>query len=219
MSIVTPSAEEAVEVLPAASRAVAVNEWAPLPSAAVVNDHAPPAVAVVVPSDVVPSKIRTRLPASAAPPRVGVASLVMLSVLDAPLSLPASRSMVGALGAVVSAGGVTVIVMSTWFWYVPPPAGPDWTVTVTWPLSAVLLAVNDTPKSVPQLVIDSGSGVAVTPTGVWTSRTRGASPVSMLQPESGSPAALLPTTRMAALPLIPEPATSVTPVPVSAMVS
>ena len=42
-------------------------------------------------------------PASAVPVRVGVVALVMLSLLDTPLSLPLARSGVeGALGAVVS---------------------------------------------------------------------------------------------------------------------
>jgi len=52
---------------------------------------------------VAPSKIVTVLPASAVPVKVGVVTLVILSVLDEPLSLAAVISGVeGAAGAVVS---------------------------------------------------------------------------------------------------------------------
>ncbi len=114
---------------------------------------------------------------------------------------------------------VTVMGMSTWLTYVPPPAGPDRTRTVAWPLTALALAVKVTVKSSPQAVIDKGSGLAVTPSGVTTSSLSGFSPASMLQPGSGSPAALLPTTRIVALPLVDDPATSATPVPESSMES
>ena len=59
--------------------------------------------AVVVPSEDAPSNTSTVLLASAVPVNVGVVSSVMLSVLESPESLPASRSGVdGAAGAVVS---------------------------------------------------------------------------------------------------------------------
>jgi hypothetical protein len=61
------------------------------------------AAAVPLPTCVFPSKIVTVLPASAVPVNVGVVLLVILSVLDDPLSLAAVRSGVeGAAGAVVS---------------------------------------------------------------------------------------------------------------------
>lgn len=60
--------------------------------------------AVVVPIWVVPSVSNnaTDALASVLPVKVGVVSLVMLSVLELPLSLPAARSGVEPLGAVVS---------------------------------------------------------------------------------------------------------------------
>ncbi len=59
--------------------------------------------AVVVPSLTPSMKTSTVLLASAVPVSVGVVSLVMLSVLEEPVSLPAARSGVpGAAGAVVS---------------------------------------------------------------------------------------------------------------------
>jgi hypothetical protein len=57
--------------------------------------------ALPVPTDVVPSSRVTKLFASAVPVKVGAVILVILSVLDVPLSDVAIRS--GALGA---AGGV-----------------------------------------------------------------------------------------------------------------
>ena len=60
-------------------------------------------MATPVPITVVPSSKVTVLPASAVPVKVGVVTLVMLSVLDVPLSDAATRSgRVGAAGAVVS---------------------------------------------------------------------------------------------------------------------
>ena len=62
-----------------------------------------PPVAVPLPTAVPPSKIVTVLPASAVPVKVGVVTLVSLSVLEVPESLAAARSGAdGAAGAVVS---------------------------------------------------------------------------------------------------------------------
>ena len=56
-----------------------------------VIDQLPP-LAVVLPSTVLPSKSVTLAPASAVPLKVSVVNLVMLSLLDEPLSLAAARS-------------------------------------------------------------------------------------------------------------------------------
>src|SRR3569623_1472257 len=104
VSIDTDRPDDADDVLPAASVALAVTVWLPADSADDVIDQLPP-VAVPVPSTVVPSVSYsvTVLPLSAVPVKVGVVSLVMLSVLDLPVSVPAVISGVeGVLGAVVS---------------------------------------------------------------------------------------------------------------------
>ena len=65
--------------------------------------QSPEPSAGAVPNDVAPSNNSTLLLASAVPVIVGVSSLVLSSVLELPLSLPASRSGVaGAAGADVS---------------------------------------------------------------------------------------------------------------------
>ena len=102
VSMVTGRGVEATEVLPAASLAVAVMERTPSLRAELVMDQLP-AVAVVVPMEVTPSNSSTVESASAVPLKVGVVSLVMSSVLEAPESLAGSRSGVdGAAGALVS---------------------------------------------------------------------------------------------------------------------
>ena len=58
--------------------------------------------ATVVPSDIEPSNNSTVLPASAVPLNVGVLSLVMLSVFEAPVSLAGSKSGVDGAGVAVS---------------------------------------------------------------------------------------------------------------------
>ena len=76
-----------------------------MPSASVVavNDQFPVPPVLVVPRDVVPWKSSTVELASAVPEKDGVLSLVMLSVLDEPVSLLAIKSGVdGAAGAPVS---------------------------------------------------------------------------------------------------------------------
>src|SRR5690606_8539365 len=102
-SIVTARLADAGDTLPAASVALAVMVCAPVARLDEVIDQMPPE-AVAVPSTVVPSvsKRVTVLPASAEPVKTGVATLVMLSVLEAPLSLAEERSgVVGAAGASV----------------------------------------------------------------------------------------------------------------------
>ena len=92
-SMVMAKPEDALLTLPAASVTLAVMVWLPLLKVDDVMLQLPP-VAVVVPSTVVPSvsyKV-TVLPASAVPVRVGVVSLVMLSVLDVPESDAKSKS-------------------------------------------------------------------------------------------------------------------------------
>ena len=64
-----------------------------------------------MPSEVDPSKSSMATPASAVPVNVGVATLVMLSVELEPLSLPAVRSGVETLGAVVSIVTASVAVL------------------------------------------------------------------------------------------------------------
>ena len=86
--------------LPAASAALAVMLWVPSARVEAVMVHCPAIVAMPVPITVVPSNKVTVLPASAVPVKVGVVTLVMLSVLDAPLSEAATRSGTdGAAGA------------------------------------------------------------------------------------------------------------------------
>jgi hypothetical protein len=102
--MVTASPDDADEVLPAASVALAVTVWLPEDSVDEVIDQLPP-VAVAVPSEVVPSVSYnvTVLPLSAVPVKVGVVLLVMLSLFEVPVSVPLVMSGVeGALGAVWS---------------------------------------------------------------------------------------------------------------------
>ena len=87
----TDSAPEAALTLPARSVALALRLWTPFARVEAATLHLPP-VATPVPITVVPSNKVTVLPASAVPVKVGVAALVMLSVLDLPLSDAAVRS-------------------------------------------------------------------------------------------------------------------------------
>ena len=101
----TVSPADALLTLPAASVALAVRVCAPGNRALLVMDQLPLPLAVAVPSNVEPSVSYslTVLPASAVPVKVGVVSLVMLSVLDTPLSLAETKSgALGAAGAVLS---------------------------------------------------------------------------------------------------------------------
>ncbi len=91
---------EAKLVLPAASVALTVILRLPSVNVALVKLQAPVALAVTVPSGAAPSKSSTRLLASAVPLKVGVVSLVMLSVLELPVSLSGSRSGVDSVATV-----------------------------------------------------------------------------------------------------------------------
>src|SRR6185437_12379369 len=93
VSIVTGSGFALTLVLPAMSVAWAPILWTPSASVEVeVMVHVPAADAVPVPIAVVPSSKVTVLPAAAVPVKVGVVTLVTLSVLDLPLSDAAIRS-------------------------------------------------------------------------------------------------------------------------------
>ena len=76
----------------------------PLVSTLEVIDQLPAPSAVVVPSSVLPSNNSTVAPASAVPVNTGVVMLVMLSVLDDPLSLAAARS-----GAEIDGPAVSIV--------------------------------------------------------------------------------------------------------------
>ncbi len=105
VSTVTDSPDETLETLPAASVTLAVMVWLPADRVELVIDQLPVPSAVAVPSTVVPSVSYsvTVLLASAVPVKVGVVALVMLSVLDVPVSLAVARSgVLEAPGAVVS---------------------------------------------------------------------------------------------------------------------
>jgi len=103
VSMVMLSALDATLVLPAASVALAVMLCVPSLRALTVMPGELYAAAVPLPTCVAPSKRVTVLPASAAPVKAGVVVLVMLSVLDEPVSVAAVMSgAVGAAGAVVS---------------------------------------------------------------------------------------------------------------------
>ncbi len=104
VSTVIDKLDEAVEVLPAVSVALAVMVWVPELNAEEVMLQVPP-VATAVPNTVVPSVSYsvTVLPDSAVPVKTGVVLLVMLSVLDAPVSEALFMSgVLGAEGADVS---------------------------------------------------------------------------------------------------------------------
>ena len=90
--MVTDKAPDAALTLPATSVALAVMLWVPFARRRGGDGPVPVAVAMPVPTTVVPSNRVTVLPASAVPVKVGVVTLVMLSVLDTPLSEAATRS-------------------------------------------------------------------------------------------------------------------------------
>ena len=71
--------------------------WVPFARVDVVANQSPFTVAMPVPTCVAPSNRVIVLPASAVPVKVGLVTLVMLSVLDTPLSEATTRS--GAVGA------------------------------------------------------------------------------------------------------------------------
>src|SRR6202171_5055537 len=104
ISIPTARPEDDGPTLPAASVAVAEIVWLPSLSPVLVIDQGPP-LATALPSTVAPSVSYsvTVDPDSAVPLKVGVVTLVRLSVDDVPPSEPTDRSGVdGAFGARVS---------------------------------------------------------------------------------------------------------------------
>ena len=105
VSMMTLRAAEVV-LLPAASVALAVMLCVPSLNALLVMLQLPLPSAVVVPSTVLPSSNTTVLLASVVPEKVGVVTLVMLSVLELPLSVAAVMS-----GAEGDAGAEVSIVM------------------------------------------------------------------------------------------------------------
>ncbi len=101
VSTVIDKGLELTEVLPAMSVALAVMEWTP--SAKVISILQLPPVAVVVSLLVTPSKISTLEPASAVPDKVKPeVFLVMLSVLELPVSSAESKSGIEGAATVVS---------------------------------------------------------------------------------------------------------------------
>src|SRR5690242_10422339 len=83
VSIVTDNADDATLVLPALSATLVVMLCEPLARVDATLLQLPFAAVVPLPICVAPSNKVTVLPASAVPVKVGVVTLVMLSVLDA----------------------------------------------------------------------------------------------------------------------------------------
>ena len=104
VSIVTGSAVDASDTFPATSVALAVMLWLPSPSVLVATVQAPLPSAVAVARTVVPSVSYsvTRLPGSAVPCSVGVASSVIRSVAELPVSGLIVAAITGAAGPTVS---------------------------------------------------------------------------------------------------------------------
>src|SRR5437588_500300 len=127
VSMVTLRAADVV-LLPAASVALAVMLCVPSLNVLLVMLQLPLPSAVVVPSTVLPSSNTTALLASAVPEKVGVVTLLMLSVLELPLSLAAIRSGTETAGPVVS-----MVMLS--------PAEADETLPATSVALAVMLCV------------------------------------------------------------------------------
>jgi len=120
VSMVMFNVPEAAETLPAVSAAVAVTAW--LPSAilfAAVMLQFPPAVVAVPLATPSTSKVMVVPFSVSVPVKVGFLTLVMLSVFEVPLSVPAVMSGVeGTAGAVLS----TVIEFVVVFPVVTAPA-------------------------------------------------------------------------------------------------
>src|SRR4051812_17815563 len=108
-SMVTDSAADGAETtLLAMSVAVAGIAWTPLVSALTVTKYLPCGSAMSLPTGLPSERMVTFTPGSAVPMNVGVLSLVMLSVLELPVSDAGSRS--GMLGG---AGGKVRLVEAT----------------------------------------------------------------------------------------------------------
>ena len=104
VSMVIDILEDAASAFPAASNAFAVTEYVPAASAEPdVKLQSPLLSACVDPKELLPANNSTVLLASAVPVKVGVVSLVLLSVLEMPVSDEEARSGVeGGDGAVAS---------------------------------------------------------------------------------------------------------------------
>src|SRR6195952_5894277 len=103
VSRVTLSGADGMEMFPATSVSVAVMALTPSFSGVVAVINQAPPVTVAVPIWVLPSSSVTVVPVVPRPLKTGRATLVMLSVLDDPLSDGASMSgVLGAVGAMVS---------------------------------------------------------------------------------------------------------------------
>jgi hypothetical protein len=109
---------DTIDVLPAASAAVALTEWLPSASGVVgVKVHAPEASAVTVPTALPSTRRVTVEPASAVPEYVGVVSLVVLPLAGAVTTGAAGATVstvmfTGLLGGVVPFALVAVAVMT-----------------------------------------------------------------------------------------------------------
>ena len=141
VSMVTTSAVD-VAWFPAKSVARAAILWVPLASTLEVIDQLPLASAVALPSTVLPSSSCTRAPASAVPLKTGVVMLVMLSVLELPLSLESVKSGAETAGVVVSIV-TTTAAKADWF-----PAKSVACAAITWTPS---LKAVDTSDQLPAL--------------------------------------------------------------------
>src|SRR3954454_3937053 len=106
VSTVTSKPADAPLTMPLLFFAVAVMVWTPFASVVEVIVHAPVvAFAVAVPIAVVPSYSVTVVPGVAVPVKLGRTVLVMLSVLEAPVSDAVARS--GADGSTIADAMVT----------------------------------------------------------------------------------------------------------------
>ena len=157
LSIVTDKADDARLTFPAASVAFTVM-LAPCARVELIIVQLPELSAVALPIWVVPSNSLIRLFASAVPVKVGVASLVILSVLEAPLSEAAIRSGAdGALGAVVS----IVIDKADDATLTLPAASVAFAVMLCTPFARVELVIDQLPEpsavAVPIRVVPSNS--------------------------------------------------------------
>src|SRR3569832_914188 len=132
-SMITVSPLDDALTLPAAAVAVAVTVCVPLVSAVVTMLHTPVvASALAVPSKVVPSVSysATTAPASAVPVKVGVVTLVMRSVFEAPLSDEVDSVGEGAAGAAessvkVKAAELLEVLPATSVWLTTTESSPS----------------------------------------------------------------------------------------------
>ena len=140
----TDSAAEAALGFPARSVAFALIACPPSAKALVATDHRPAASAWPLPTKVVPSNSVTVALASAVPVKVGVLTLVVLSVFDVPLSDVTARS--GTLG--VTGAAVSIVTVSTPEAALTLPARSVALATIAWtPFANGLAAMDHTPAA------------------------------------------------------------------------